>query len=205
MQIRGGGRRGRGAGLAATARRPLPSPLTPAPALKGAARRPDSVPGTPLPGRPPSPGARPHPATSSLVAHTPAEGPTVRLPGPRVLSPPAWPELAPPPLRSLCWCGACRRGGPSPAPGLVLERTASPALRGALPAASRRPSPRPLEVGTWFLRSLREGRSSEARWFALGHIAHELVAGAGGSLVSAVSPVPADDLQPWSLLAKSRP
>lgn len=119
---------GGGARLTAAALRPLPSPLTPAPALKGAARCPT---GTPPPGRPLSPSPRPHPETLRLVAHTPTEGPVVRVPSTRVLSPPAWPELAPPPLPA-----AFVRAGPaagrallSPGPGTSAHCEPGPARR----------------------------------------------------------------------------
>lgn len=87
--------------------------------------------GTPPPGRPLSPSPRPHPETLRLVAHTPAEGPVVRVPSTRFLSPPAWPELAPPPLPA-----AFVRAGPaagrallSPGPGTSAHCEPGPARR----------------------------------------------------------------------------
>lgn len=71
VQMRGGGRGGRGAGLAAAALRPLPSPRTPAPALKGAARclRPHLQEAFPAPAL-----CLPCLGTSSPTAHKFAEG-----------------------------------------------------------------------------------------------------------------------------------
>lgn len=80
VRMRGACRGGRGAGLAAAALRPLPSPRTPAPALKGAARRPSAVPGTPPPGSFPGPSALPCPGTPGLAARRLAEGRADRVP-----------------------------------------------------------------------------------------------------------------------------
>lgn len=113
VQIRGGGRGGRGPGLDAAALRPLPSPRTRAPALKGTARGPDACPGSPPPGSLPCPSALPLPGPAASP-HTASRRvpPTVRRA--RVLCPPDGPELVPAPRparpapRSLCSCGACR-------------------------------------------------------------------------------------------------
>lgn len=151
VRMRGGCRGGRGAGLAAAALRPLPSPRTPAPALKGAARRPGAVPGTPPPGSFPGPSALPCPGTPGLAARRLAEGRADRVPreGP---FPPARQERATRPApRSLCSCGAC---GPESA-------CRGPGPAGRCPAAPRSPSPQLPEAGTWPC-TLR-GRQSEAQ------------------------------------------
>lgn len=194
VQMRGGCRGGRGAGLAAAALRPLPSSRTPAPALKGAARRPDAAPGTPPSGSFPDPSALPCPGTPGLTAaHRLAEGRADRVlrEGPSPASP-AGVGTAPRPPQPLFVRGLrSRERVPRARPCGALSRS----IRAHPLHDSRRrgPGSPPCLGGNRRLRGERVG---------LGHTSHEPW---WGSPVECHAPSPTGDIQPLPLPAKSSP